>query len=186
MNRLALLVAWCLALAACEDEGDPQGGTPNFCEAPEGEQGTPECHRYHARYCELVVACEVQDQCTCVADASSITCISDAEATRCADELESGSCAGPSAGCGLLEIADRDVAVAGCEQYVTAVCEFRERCHDLDPVECAAELHASFDCTMAVGLAATFDRCLADVTTLDCSQTSAPPSCDRVVRRAAP
>jgi hypothetical protein len=149
---------------------------------PEGERGTPECKRYHAEYCNLTAMCTGQTHCECVDDASSITCISDADATRCADEIASGSCAGGlPEGCGLAEMADRGVAMAGCELYLTTVCEVQARCRGTDEAVCLEEARGRLDCPAALGLKPAFERCLAETQALECSATDLPASCEGVI-----
>src|SRR5262245_58045596 len=93
------------------------------CSAPAGERGSPECKRWHAAVCDWAGKCGTIEQCECITEqASAITCASDAQASACADMIESASCSEPPAGCDLTDLADRSVAQAGCEQFITTAC----------------------------------------------------------------
>jgi hypothetical protein len=177
MMKAMLLLGLGLALTACNGDDEPEP-KPAVCEAPEGERGTPECRRYHEAYCRWIDECGNQDQCDCVDEASGIACTSETEATRCADAFESASCSSIPQACLLTDLADRDVAQAGCEQYLTTVCNLQTRCRGMDPAQCLTEARMLLDCTTAIGLKPVFDVCLPEIDALECSETDLPASCE--------
>lgn len=168
-----------LVATACGGD-DPEPEDPH-CEPPAGERGTAECKRWHAALCDYSSKCGGLSHCDCVDQASGITCTSDTEATTCADRLESASCSDPPFGCDLTDLADRTVAQAGCEQFITTFCAAQQRCMVGDPATCAAEVRTQLDCTRAVALKPAFDQCLAELQTLACSATALPESCEEAV-----
>ena len=164
-----------LVATACGGD-DPEPEDPH-CEPPAGERGTAECKRWHAALCDYASECGAYSHCTCVDQASAIACTSDAQATACVEQIESASCSEPPFGCDLVDLADRGVAQAGCEQFITTICGAQQRCTGDDPTTCAAEVRVQVDCTLAVGLKPAFDQCITELQTLACSATEAPESC---------
>jgi hypothetical protein len=180
MTKALLLLGLGFALAACNGEDEKPGDTQNSCEAPEGERGTAECKRYHAAYCDLASQCG-QELCDCIDQQSAVACVSDAEAMRCANALPSASCSGVPAGCDVPDIADRGVAMAGCEQLLTTICNFQTRCRGMDPAECLPEVRMLLDCSAALGLKPIYDQCLTDIDGLACTEMELPESCTGAV-----
>jgi hypothetical protein len=177
---VAVLAVFSALAIACGPADEPEGD--ETCEFPAGERGTPECQRWHEAVCAWANECTALEHCECVDQASAVTCISDAEATRCADALEAASCGSPPLGCDLMDLADRTVARAACDQYVAAVCAHEQECSGLDPVECAAAARAEgVDCTLAVAVKPSFDQCLPDIEALPCTANDIPASCDGAI-----
>jgi hypothetical protein len=96
---------------------------------------------------------------------SAVACVSDAEAMRCANALPSASCSGVPAGCDVPDIADRGVAMAGCEQLLTTICNFQTRCRGMDPAECLPEVRMLLDCSAALGLKPIYGSRMAPLST---------------------
>jgi hypothetical protein len=179
---LGALCLSCLALSAVGCGPDKPKDDENQCSAPAGERGTPECKRWHAALCDWAGRCGTLDQCECVTEqASAITCASEAQATACADSLEAASCSEPPFGCDLSDLADRTVAQAGCEEFITAACALDQRCTGSDPATCATELRVQVDCTRAVGLKPSFETCISELGSLACTATATPKSCEQAI-----
>jgi hypothetical protein len=176
---IALTAGSVLVATGCGPDDDDS--TDEKCEPPAGERGTAECKRWHAALCDYASRCSDFSQCTCVDQASAITCTSDAEATECADRIESSSCSEPPLGCDLVDLADRTVAQAGCEQFITTLCAAQQRCTGDDPATCAVDVRAELDCSIAVGLKPSFEQCLSELQTFECTATEAPESCNEAM-----
>jgi hypothetical protein len=176
---VAILTVVGLGAVACGPDADD--GRKDPCPPPVGERGTPECKRYHAALCEWVGKCGSVSKCDCVDQASSITCVSDERATSCADTIESASCSAPPLGCDLTDLADTSVAQAACEQYIAAICAHDVACGASDPATCLAEARTVVNCTLAVGVKPSFDRCIPDIEALGCTATDIPESCNEAL-----
>jgi hypothetical protein len=179
----ALGVLFFAAFAVGCKGSDDDGGAVAGCPLPAGARGTAECHRWQEAFCDLGGTCGSLEPCECIEQSSSIECLSDAEATRCADVLESATCSdtGSLAGCQLAEMANPAPAQAGCQLYLTRVCEANERCTGEPAATCVQELAGTganqLDCTRGIGLKLSFEKCIEELGTLPCTAQDLPASC---------
>jgi len=168
------------AAAGCKGDDDDEEAK---CNLPGGARGTPECQRWQVAICDFGSSCGSLGQCDCIGQTSGIECVSDAEATRCADALKSATCSNTSelAGCDITEMANRAPAQAGCLQYLDTVCQADERCGGGDAATCVT-LHngtgtGQIDCTRAVALTLSFEKCLSELNALECG-ADFPSACE--------
>ncbi|HET6283156.1 MAG TPA: hypothetical protein VFH73_19515 [Polyangia bacterium] len=119
--------------------------------------------------------------------ASLAVCVADVLAQGCpaGDPLTlPDSCVDP------LQQIPPSVPQTKCRTLLHTVCEQDIRCKLITETadNCAARLEATnTDCSLAIGVGATYDRCLADIPTTACSATGAPSdpaSCAGVVMLA--
>jgi hypothetical protein len=108
--------------------------------------------------------------------------VSDSLAKDCATKLNASSCTSPPSGCDLSDLADRDVAKAGCNDFVDALCAYGQRCGSgLTTDQCRADLLASgVDCEAAVGVAPSLQTCLDALQSISCDANT-PASCENAV-----
>jgi hypothetical protein len=176
-----------LAALAVGCKGDDDDGAAASCPLPADARGTAECHRWQTAICAFGGKCNSLEQCKCIEQASGIECISDAEATRCADVLESATCTdtGSLNGCDLSQMASPAPAQAGCQLYLTRVCETAERCGSGPAATCVQELMGTgtgqVDCSRAIGLKLSFEQCIEELQALACTAEELPKSCTGVV-----
>ena len=171
IEALRVSVAAALALAlSCSDGGG--GGGPTG-------RGTPACHEWQAAVCDWIVKCPVFGAPSCN-QVKGITCKSDAEAVRCASAFRAASCGGPPANCDIPDIADPAPAVKGCNDYKAAACQRLEECQITTRDDCLQQI-TSLDCDRAVGIALTYEKCIAEFRTLACSSSGAPASCSGAI-----
>ena len=146
------------------------------------DTGTGPCGSWRKAICDFADRCG-GDATTCRQQVPSITCASDAQATDCATKLKAASCSSPPSGCDLSDLADLDVAMAGCNDFVEALCAAGQRCGSgLTTDECRANLLASgIDCNAAVGVAPSLQECLDALGSLSCDSTATPAPCENAV-----
>ena len=172
------LAMFVLLLGSCSDAGEDTG-VPARVEG----RGTAACHDWQTAYCGFVAKrCALQDQATCAENAGSITCSADELAEQCVASINTATCASPPVGCDLGDVADRAIATAFCEQYVNAACDMTVRCGGGTYEACQANLSSQMDCSRSVGASEGFEQCLSDFSTLPCSATAIPSSCDRAIK----
>jgi hypothetical protein len=183
----ALGVLFLAAVAVGCKGSDDDDGAAASCPLPADARGTAECHRWQEAICEFGGKCGSLEQCDCIEQSSGIECTSDTEATRCADVLESATCSdtGSLAGCDLRQMANPAPAQAGCQLYLTRACEAVERCGG-DPVAtCLQQLTGTgagqLDCTRAIGLNLSFEKCISELQTIACTVDELPTSCKGAV-----
>lgn len=144
--------------------------------------GSGPCGSWRKAICDFAARCGT-DATTCRQQVPSITCASDTQATECANKLNAAACSSPPSGCDLSDLADVDVARAGCNDFVEALCGAGQRCGSgLTIDQCRADLLTQgIDCDQAVGVAPSLQECLDALASLSCDATATPAPCENAV-----
>jgi hypothetical protein len=166
--RLALLT---LLLIGCSDDGGSAG--------PAG-RGTATCHEWQSALCGWYGMCLMPGVETCN-QIKSIACKSDTEAQRCATALRAASCIAPPANCDVRDLADPAPAKKACEDFGAAFCKRSDECQPGSRDACLQEVESSLTCSEFIGVALTFEQCLAEVPKFSCTAPNTPDVCKAIL-----
>jgi len=144
-------------------------------------RGTAACREWQRAYCELSAKCGGMALATCAAQAQQIACSSDTTASNCASALDAASCSAVPTSCEPTDLVDTAPAIQGCNAILTDWCNHNTKCGSTMPLDtCMSEQLATTNCNNAIGLALSFDTCVATITAAACT-AAFPSACEEMV-----
>jgi hypothetical protein len=131
--------------------------------------------------------CQQLTRAECDASFQSLFCKSDETASACTKALASATCGTSPPEC--QGIGDTAPALSLCNQFVDVSCTRISGCGAVDKATCLSQEQAVLSCATAVGVAPSFDSCLAEVNSAACNAQKGidlPASCKGVIKRLMP
>lgn len=181
LRHVTRVGACCCALwsVGCADDGHSMLPAEAELDAGTVDSVGNGCAAWRSACCQYVSRCGKATP-NCSAQFAAIQCLSETDSEHCAAQLREAKCGNLPVECQPSAIASSASAVAGCHQYVDAVCASAAHC-GFDPSAAACVAMEPLDCSLAVGITARFDECMVGLQTVSCQSWVPPEACNGVV-----
>lgn len=143
---------------------------------------SPTCLQWQDAMCDyLADRCGQTTRADCDNLLKSMFCKDDATMKACTNAVAAAACGPTPEPC--KNVADTAPAIAWCKNFVDAYCTRFDECKMGTKDSCLATSGTAIDCSLAVGIGASADTCMATLPSTPCEQMNqTPAACQGVIK----